>query len=76
MLLKKLNFILFYFYFKLVFLYVFKLFCYIDVKNNFLKIKKYYFNIFLKKLIAIILLNTIYKSCRACVTCGRNKSSK
>ena len=32
-----------------VFFLCFKLFWYVDIKNIFLKIKKYYFNIFLNK---------------------------
>jgi hypothetical protein len=34
------------FCFKLIYFYIFNLFYSIDIKNNFLKIKKYYFNIF------------------------------
>jgi hypothetical protein len=41
---KKLNF----FCLELI-LYIFRLFYYADIKNNFLKIKKNYFNIFLNK---------------------------
>ena len=43
--LKKLNFI----YFSLLKINIFKLFWCPNIKNNFLKIKKYYFNIFLNK---------------------------
>jgi len=34
---------------KIIFIYIFRLFLYTVIKNNFKKIKKYYFNIFLIK---------------------------
>ena len=46
--LKRFN-LIYLFYFKLICFSVFKLFWYTIIINNFLKLKKYYFNIFLNK---------------------------
>jgi len=49
-----------FFWFKLIFLNVFKLFSYTNIKNKLKKIKKYYFNVFLsEKYVKKQLLNTI-----------------
>ena len=59
MFLKKIFYFLF-FRFKLIFLNVFKLFLYANIKIKLKKIKKYYFNVFLtEKYVKKQLLNTI-----------------
>jgi hypothetical protein len=46
---KILNFFIFFLFKINIFFYIFKLFWCVDIRNNFLKIKKYYFNIFFNK---------------------------